>query len=51
MRKFDGIIVANCLTHNNADKHIYSEFTKGYKVILCLYVDDLLIFCTNLEGI
>ncbi|KAK3040184.1 hypothetical protein RJ639_028434 [Escallonia herrerae] len=37
--------------HNNADKCIYSKFTDAYGVIICLYVDDLLIFGTNLEGI
>ena len=49
--KFDGTILANGFTHNNADKCIYSKFTEGYGVISCLYVDDLLIFGTNLEGI
>jgi len=47
----NGIILANGFTHNNANKCIYSKFTKGYKVIICFCVDDLLIFDTNLEEI
>ena len=49
--KFDSVILADGFVHNNADKCIYSKFTKDYGVILCLYVDDLLIFGTNLQGI
>ena len=49
--KFDGTILANGFTHNNADKCIYSKFTEGYGVIICLCVNNLLIFGTNLEGI
>nr|GEZ34145.1 zinc finger, CCHC-type [Tanacetum cinerariifolium] len=30
---------------------IYSKLTKDYGVILCLYVDDILIVGTNMEGI
>ena len=46
--KFDGTILSSGFTHNNADKCIYSKFTKHYGVIICLYVDDLLIVGTNL---
>ena len=38
-------------THNFADRCIYSKFTKDYGVIVCLYVDDMLIFGTNIKGI
>ena len=41
------------LTHgyviNGADKCIYSKFINNESVIICLYVDDLFIFGTNLD--
>jgi hypothetical protein len=49
--KFDYVILSHGFKHNNADKCIYSKFTDCYGVIICLYVDDLLIFGTNMEGI
>lgn len=49
--KFDSVIFSNGFKHNNADKCIYSKFTEKYGVIVCLYVDDMLIFGTNLEGV
>jgi hypothetical protein len=30
---------------------MYSKFTKDSGVIICLYVDDMLIFSTNIIGI
>jgi hypothetical protein len=30
---------------------MYSKFTKDLSVIICLYVDDMLIFSTNMIGI
>jgi len=33
------------------DKCIYSKFTNSFGVIICLYVDDLLIFGTNMQGV
>ena len=38
-------------THNSADKCIYSKFTDSFGVIICLYVDDMLIISTNMHGI
>jgi hypothetical protein len=49
--KFDSVILSHGFKHNNADKCIYSKFTDCYGVIICLYVDDMLIFGTNMEGI
>ncbi|GKB94662.1 zinc finger, CCHC-type containing protein, partial [Tanacetum coccineum] len=49
--KFDKSILSNGFTHNSSDRCIYSKFTKDYGVILCLYVDDILIVGTNMEGI
>ena len=37
--------------HNIADKCIYSKFTENYGVIICLYVDDMLIIGTNMDGV
>nr|GEV06984.1 peroxidase 72 [Tanacetum cinerariifolium] len=47
--KFDESILSNGFTHNSSDRCIYSKFTKDYEVILCLYVDDILIVRTNME--
>ncbi|GKD34270.1 retrovirus-related pol polyprotein from transposon TNT 1-94 [Tanacetum coccineum] len=49
--KFDKSIISNGFTHNTSDRCNYSKFTKDYGVILCLYVDDILIVGTNMEGI
>ena len=49
--KFDSVVLSNGFSHNSADRCIYSKFTKDYGVIICLYVDDMLIIGTNLEGI
>uniref|UniRef100_A0A2N9F059 CCHC-type domain-containing protein n=1 Tax=Fagus sylvatica TaxID=28930 RepID=A0A2N9F059_FAGSY len=49
--KFDTVILANGFKHNGADKCVYSKFTSEYGVILCLYVDDMLIFGTNMLGV
>ena len=49
--KFDTIILANGFKHNGADKCVYSKFTVEYGVIVCLYVDDMLIFGTNMLNI
>ena len=38
-------------THNSADKCIYSKFTDSFGVIICLYVDGMLIISTNMHGI
>ena len=36
---------------NEADKYVYYRFGGGNGVILCLYVDDILIFGNNIEVI
>ena len=36
---------------NEADKCVYYHFGGGQGVIMCLYVDDILIFGTNLNVI
>uniref|UniRef100_A0A2N9HD70 Reverse transcriptase Ty1/copia-type domain-containing protein n=1 Tax=Fagus sylvatica TaxID=28930 RepID=A0A2N9HD70_FAGSY len=46
--KFDTVILANGFKHNGVDKCVYSKFTVEYGVIVCLYVDNMLIFGTNM---
>ena len=49
--KFDSVILEYGFQHNIADKCIYSKFTENYGVIICLYVDDMLIIGTNMDGV
>lgn len=49
--KFDFVVLSNGFMHNYADKCTCSKFTKEYRVIICLYVDDMLIVGTNIKGI
>ena len=49
--KFDSVILSHGFNPNGEDRCLYSKFTKDYGVIVCLYVDDLLIIGTNLQGI
>ena len=48
--KFDLVILLDGFVHNGADQCMYSKFTKEYGVIVCLYMDDMLIFGTNMKG-
>jgi hypothetical protein len=47
--KFDKVMLSNAYVINGANKCIYSKFNNSEVVIICLYVDDLLIFGTNLD--
>ena len=49
--KFDLVILEYDFKHNGADKCIYSKFTEIFGVIICLYVDDMLIIGTNMDGV
>ena len=49
--KFDSVILEYGFKHNGADKCIYSKFTEIFGVIICLYVDDMLIIGTNMDGV
>ncbi|GJX43056.1 zinc finger, CCHC-type containing protein [Tanacetum coccineum] len=47
-QKFDEVVLSNVYLLNQADKCVYSKFDKSDKgVIICLYVDDMLIFGTD----
>ncbi|GKC03397.1 zinc finger, CCHC-type containing protein [Tanacetum coccineum] len=47
-QKFDEVVLSNGYLLNQADKCVYSKFDEtGKGVIICLYVDDMLIFGTD----
>jgi len=50
-QKFDNIVLANGFKINQSDKCVYSKFDNGKGVIICLYVDDMLIFGTDLDEV
>ena len=47
--KFDHVLVTNGYSMNDADKYIYSKYEDNTCVVICFYVDDMLIFGTRLE--
>jgi hypothetical protein len=49
--KFDITLISTCFSVNEADRCVYYRHGGGQKVILCLYVDDRLIFGTSLDVI
>ncbi|GKF09742.1 zinc finger, CCHC-type containing protein [Tanacetum coccineum] len=47
-RKFDEVVLSSGFHLNQSDKCVYSKFdSSGKGVIICLYVDDMLIFGTD----
>ncbi|GJZ94027.1 zinc finger, CCHC-type containing protein [Tanacetum coccineum] len=51
-QKFDDVVLSNGFALNQADKCVYSKFdASGKGVIICLYVDDMLIFGTNQDQV
>ena len=49
--KFDKTLTSAGFIVNETDKCVYYRFGGGQGVIMCLYVDDILIFGTNLNVI
>ena len=47
--KFDRTLTSVGFVVNEADKCMYYRYSRGEGVILCLYVDDILIFRTSLD--
>ena len=47
--KFDHVLISNGFSINDVDKYIYRKVENNSCIIMCLYVDDMLIFGTNLE--
>ena len=50
-KKLDKVVLKNGFHINDADKCVYIKFTADKGVIICLYVDDILIFGTNIEQV
>ena len=48
---FDHAILSNGYKHNNAYKCLYSKTCEDYVVIMCLYVDDMLVLSDDMKGI
>ncbi|GJW73634.1 zinc finger, CCHC-type containing protein [Tanacetum coccineum] len=47
-QKFDEVVLSSGFPLNQSDKRVYSKFdSSGKGVIICLYVDDMLIFKTD----
>ena len=49
--KFDSCMIGNGYKSNECDKCIYSKSWNNLLVIISLYVDDMLIFCSNMHVI
>jgi hypothetical protein len=49
--KFDNTLIATGFAVNEADTCVYYRYGGGESVMLCLYVDDILIFVSNLNVI
>ena len=47
--KFDHVLIYNGFSINDANKCIYSKVENNSCIIICLYVNDMLIFGTNLQ--
>jgi hypothetical protein len=50
-KKFDRTLTSVGFAMNDADKCIYYRYGRGDDVILCLYIDDILIFGNNINVI
>ena len=50
-QKFDQIVLSNGYKINQSDKCVYSKFSNGKGVIICLYVDDMLIFGIDVQQV
>ena len=48
-RKFDHVLIPNGFSINDVEKYIYNKVENNSCIIICLYVDDMLIFRTNLQ--
>ena len=49
--KFDHVSTSNGFSVNDVDECIYSKVENNSCIIICLYIDDMLIFGTNLKGV
>jgi len=51
LEKFDNLMISNEFKVNESDKYIYYKYDKNICTITCLYVDDLIIFGSNIPAI
>ena len=49
--KFDMTLMSSTFAINEVDRCVYYRQGGGESIILCLYVDDILIFGTNIDAI
>ncbi|KAK2429298.1 putative mitochondrial protein [Trifolium repens] len=49
--KFDNVMISNEFKANESDKCIYYKYENNICTIICLYVDDLLIFGSNIHAV
>ena len=47
--KFDSVMIKDGFTINECDKCVYTKTVGNACIIVCLYVDDMLILGTNIE--
>ena len=47
--KFNHVLITNGYSINDVDKCIYCKYENNTCVVICLYIDDMLIFGTSLE--
>ncbi|GAA0164555.1 hypothetical protein LIER_20158 [Lithospermum erythrorhizon] len=50
-QKFDEIVLSDGFHINDVDKCVYCKFNGNKGVVICLYVDDMLIFGTDLQQV
>nr|GEZ42857.1 zinc finger, CCHC-type [Tanacetum cinerariifolium] len=51
-QKFDEVVLSSDFSLNQADKCVYRNFdASGKGLIICLYVDDMLILCTDQDQV
>ena len=49
--KFDSLIISHGFRINESDKCVYYKFIDNICTIICLYVDDLLIFGSHIDAV
>jgi len=48
-KKFDQVVLYHSFVINDSDKCVYRKSIRNDHVIMCLYVDDILIFGTSMN--
>ena len=50
-KKFDSVALSYGFQHNSANRCIYTKFSDQCGVIICRYIDDMLIISTSKKGV